>query len=177
MREQAEADPRGEGVSMTTDSLLGPALAEAVERFFEGNNHWHGPLWKQVADLTAQQALWRPAPERHCIWEIVRHITFWRRYLLAMMAGAPTPDWRAHNWTLPERTDEAAWQEDLAELRRVQDELVAALRSRSASQLLAPDEQGRYARFVLETGIIGHDSYHTGQIAYIRALMGRAPVD
>ena len=42
MREQAEADPRGEGVTMATDSFLGPALAEAVERFFEGDNHWHG---------------------------------------------------------------------------------------------------------------------------------------
>lgn len=59
---------------------------------------------------TAGQALWRPAPERHCIWEIVGHIILWRRYLLAAMAGRPRPDWRTGDWRLPERTDETMCQ-------------------------------------------------------------------
>lgn len=66
---------------------LGEALASTLDRFFRGRPLWHGALWPHVADLTAEQALWRPAPDRHCIWEIVRHVNFWRHWLLEHAAG------------------------------------------------------------------------------------------
>lgn len=154
-----------------TDSLS-KALAETIRRSFEHGNRWHAPLLQLVQDLTLEQALWRPGPERKCVWEIVRHMVFWRRYLLARVQGLATPDWRTNNWTLPPELNERAWQADLEELRRVQEELVEWFEARRADDLLAVDEDGSYSQFLLEAGIIGHDSYHTGQIALLRALMG-----
>lgn len=151
---------------------LSRALAETIGRSFEDGNRWHSPMWELVGNLSVEQALWRPGPERKCIWELVRHTILWRKYLLARLSDRPTPDWRSNNWTLPPETDEQAWRADLNELQQVQAELVAWFEARGDDALLQVDEGGSYSQFMLEAGIIGHDSYHTGQIAYVRALMG-----
>lgn len=157
------------------DSSLSKALAATIRQSFAGNNRWHGSLLDLVENLSAEQALWRPGPERHCIWEIVRHMTFWRRYLLERVAGRPTPDWKKNNWTLPHRRDEQAWLADLEELKHVQSKLVEWFDARDPQILLEADETGNFPQFMLEAGIIGHDSYHVGQIAILRALMGLSP--
>ncbi|REJ31999.1 MAG: hypothetical protein DIU83_09970, partial [Bacillota bacterium] len=105
--------------------VLSKTLADMVQRSFGGGGEWHAPLMKMVEHLSTDQALWRPAPERKCIWEIVRHLNFWREHLLARVKGRPVPDWRAHNWTLPERTDDEAWRAALEELRARHHEPVA----------------------------------------------------
>lgn len=59
---------------MMTGDQVGQALADLLERSFREDNFWHGALWQHVTDLTVEQALWRPTPERHCVWEIVRRV-------------------------------------------------------------------------------------------------------
>jgi len=157
--------------------VLSKTLADMVQRSFGGGGEWHAPLMKMVEHLSTDQALWRPAPERKCIWEIVRHLNFWREHLLARVKGRPVPDWRAHNWTLPERTDDEAWRAELEKLRAVNDELVAWLKERPAAELLAADEQGEPGELTWVLGITLHDSYHVGQIATLRALMGLPSVE
>jgi len=156
---------------------LSAALAQLARQSFAGGNYWHGPLTTMVESLTAEQALWRPAPERKCIWEIVRHITFWREYLLAHVQGKPTPDPEANNWSLPEPADDEAWRADLQRLRAVQEELVRWFEQRDDEALLRQDGESGYEQFLMEAGVLLHDSYHMGQIATLRALMGLPPVD
>lgn len=154
------------------------ALVELAEQSYRTSYpRWHGSLWHHVVELTIQQALWRPAAERHCIWEIVRHITIWRRYVIEWHAGRPRPDVDAGNWTLPDPADDAALRADLAALERTQDELVALFRSTNSEALLARNDDGTHGRFVYAVGILQHDSYHTGQIALLRAGLGLPSID
>lgn len=155
---------------------LSDALVTTINRFFRGRPIWHGALWPHVAKLTPRQALWRSAPPRHCIWEIVRHVIFWRQWLIAHAAGRRTPDWRAHNWTMPERADVTAWRRELRRLRESQQALAALFRATPAAQLLERDRKGKFKRSWW-LGVLAHDSYHTGQIATIRAMMGLKPID
>lgn len=154
---------------------LSDALALTLNRFFRGRPIWHGALWHHVSDLTAQQALWRPTPQRHCIWEVIRHVIFWRHWLVEHAAGRRIADWKAQNWTLPEPPDAAAWQADLHRLRSGQRSLTRLFRSYGRT-LLARDARGKFSRFWW-VGVMAHDSYHTGQIALLRAMMGLKPVD
>lgn len=159
---------------------FGVALAETMQRLFlKENMYWHGPLWKHVADLSVEQALWRPAPDRHCIWEHLRHIHFWRQRVITRFSGGTVPDWRPYNWTLPDPADEAAWQADLADLEKVQEALVGLCKAVKAEDLLAGngDNEETFRRFVILVGLLSHDSYHTGQIALLRALMGLPPIE
>lgn len=155
---------------------LSDAMAWTLNRFFRGRPIWHGSLWPHVADLTAQQALWRPTPQRHCVWEILRHIIFWRHWLIEHAAGRRIEDWKEQNWTLPEPADDTAWLAELRRLRSVQRSLTRLFRSTPSRTLLAGDAKGKFRRFWW-VGVLAHDSYHTGQIALLRAMMGLKPID
>ncbi len=154
---------------------LGDALVWTLNRFFRGRPAWHGALWPHVADLTAQQALWRPIPQRHCIWEIVRHTIFWRHWLIEHAAGRRVADWKEENWTLPEPANGTAWQAELRRLRSVQRSLNSLFRSTSDRMLLFRGANRKFRRFWW-VGVLAHDSYHTGQIALLRAMMGLKPI-
>ena len=44
---------------------------------------WDKGLWavswqQAIAGLTPQQAMWKPAPNRKSIWQMISHVTFWR---------------------------------------------------------------------------------------------------
>ncbi len=162
-------------VKNDTRDDLSQILVLTLNRFFRGRPIWHGALWPHVAGLTVPQALWRPAPQRHCIWEIVRHVIFWRHWPVEHEAGRHISDWKAHNWTLPERSDAASWRAELHRLRTSQRSLAALVRTTSAKKLLTRDHNGKFIRFWW-LGVLAHDSYHTGQIASLRALLGLKPV-
>lgn len=136
---------------------------------------WQPPLSIAVAGLTAAQAAWKPGPERHSIWQIVRHLIRWKESVLAAMEGEPRSfreltrgDWQEAGG------DEAAWKADLSRLREV------SLRLKSHAEALDDQSLGRpissYAgtpprpidRRLLDMAT--HDEYHAGQIQYIRAL-------
>jgi hypothetical protein len=154
---------------------LGEALAATLDRFFRGRPLWHGAVWPHIADLTTEQALWRPAPDRHCIWEIVRHMCLWRSWLLEHAAGRRIENWREQNWTLPESITAAAWRADLRRLRSIQGSLRRLFQNTPRKTLLARDARGTYRTFFW-LGVLAHDSYHTGQIALLRAMLGLKPV-
>ena len=56
-------------------------LAES-DLYFYGDNFWQAPLYKQVENLNVEQALWRPAEDKHCIWQLVRHLNYWKYWAL-----------------------------------------------------------------------------------------------
>ena len=52
-------------------------LRDQIETTFKGDS-WHGPnLLKTLAGIDNHQARARPLGERHTIWELTDHITFW----------------------------------------------------------------------------------------------------
>jgi DinB superfamily len=136
---------------------------------------WHGtPLKGTIRGITARDALWRPRPGRHNIWELVLHAAYWkclvrRRLVRDPDIAFPRP---GANWpALPARPDARAWKRDCALLS----EQHALLRR--AIALLNPTHLGRRAWrskwTVAENvyGIASHDLYHAGQIQLIKRLM------
>jgi hypothetical protein len=136
---------------------------------------WHGtPLKGTVRGVSAREALWRPAPRRHCIWDLVLHTAYWkcmvRRRLLRDPDIAFPRD--GANWpALPDRPDAAAWKRDRALL----DEQHTLLRNAIAG--LSPASLGRrgwHSKWPVKAeiyGIASHDLYHAGQIQILKRLM------
>ncbi len=62
---------------------------------------WQPSLKEALEGLTAAQAAWKPTPERHSIWQIVRHLILWKRGVLDAWNGNP-PD--------PEQLAASDWQ-------------------------------------------------------------------
>ncbi len=159
---------RGEGTDVV-EALAG-LLDEAYDR-----PAWHGPnLRGALRGLAAAAAARRPAPGRHCIWEIALHCAYWkyavRRRLTGEGARGSFPR-RPSNWPrLPERPDAAAWRSDLALLDDAHEKLRAAVAAFPARRLGERRGQSTAARLIY--GIAAHDVYHAGQIRLLIKLAG-----
>jgi uncharacterized damage-inducible protein DinB len=153
-------------------------VLDHLEHTFE-KEAWQPSLALAVEGLTAAQAAWKPAPPRHSIWQIVRHVLHWKRGVLASWDGAPVDyeDLERTDW--PEAAgDESAWQADLRELHAQYQEFHRRLRAVDDAALAQPviPYRGRpeWAQppAVRLVRVCTHDVYHAGQIRYLRALQG-----
>ncbi len=109
---------------------MGRAVDNILKQFDEvfEEETWQVPVRAAISGLTASQAAWKPSRGRHSIWEIANHLSLWKEYFLARMAGetrrptgwAHEADWRE----IPEVTEDA-WR---ASVRRLLD-AHAALKS------------------------------------------------
>ncbi len=137
---------------------------------------WHGPnLRSSVRGVTVEQALWRPAPGRHCIWELALHCAYWKRVARRRMSAGPVEKFprSPSDWPrVPDSPDEPAWKADLELLddeHRLLREVVAAL---DPADLHRPAEGRKRPRIEHVRGVAMHDVYHAGQIRLLRRLQG-----
>jgi hypothetical protein len=136
---------------------------------------WHGPnLRGSIRGVTPQQAAWRPATDRHNIWELVVHAAYWkyvawRRLTRAKRGSFPG---EGSNWiTRPQQVTANAWKADiqlLADTHRTLREAVATLRP---GDLANRPAGSKVSNLALVTGIAAHDLYHAGQIQLLKRLM------
>ena len=141
---------------------------------------WQPPLSAALRGLTAAQAAWKPAPPRHSIWQIVRHLILWKRGVLEAWNGDP-PDGAqldAADWQ-EAAGSEAEWERDRRTLLEISEQFLTrarALDDAGLSQQIAwyrgGPSQPLAMRLVRATT---HDIYHAGQIMYLRALQGVPP--
>ena len=138
---------------------------------------WQPPLRGALRGLTAAEAAWKPAPERHSIWQIVRHLILWKRGVLDAWDGNP-PDGQkldAADWH-EARGSDAEWDRDRRALLEISEQFLTRGRglddaglSRQVTWYAGGPAQPLAMRLVRTTT---HDIYHAGQIMYLRALQG-----
>ena len=152
-------------MSAIIKSMLLDSLDEAFDK-----KSWHGPnLRGAIRGVTAGQAAWRPAEERHNIWELTLHAGYWkyvvRRKILRekwgsfVLAGSnffERPESRA-------AATETAWKRDIAILEAEHRKLRDAVAQLPASALTP-------AVCHLIRGAAAHDLYHAGQIRLLRRM-------
>jgi uncharacterized damage-inducible protein DinB len=144
---------------------------------------WQPSLAMAVEELTAAQASWEPGPGRHSIWQIVRHVTHWKRATLEAWRGTQ-PLFRGRDITARfeevMQTDwqkvsgaDADWQTDVRALEEVSHAVAERAKVLDLESLLQPFPGEEWGPAVLRVlRMATHDIYHAGQIRYIRALQG-----
>ncbi|MBV8842739.1 MAG: DinB family protein [Bryobacterales bacterium] len=143
-------------------------LLEGLDEAFDKQS-WHGPnLRGSIRGVTAEQAAWRPGPDRHNIWELALHCAYWkyvvRRKLTAEKRGSfVLPG--SNFFKRPEELSEAAWKKDIDILEEEHRKLRGVI---AGLTLLGPK---RNATLQLIRGAAAHDLYHAGQIRLLRRLI------
>jgi uncharacterized damage-inducible protein DinB len=170
---QPEAPMSGEG-ALTLKGLV----VDHVHTTLEPEDwQWQPSLTEALQGLTAAQAAWTPAPDRHSIWQIVRHLILWKRGVLDAWNGHP-PDGEqlsARDWQ-PAAGNEADWERDRRTLLEISTQFLTraqALDDAGLSRQIVWYSSGAtqpLAMRVVRTTT--HDVYHAGQIRYLRALQG-----
>jgi hypothetical protein len=130
---------------------------------------WHGPNLKQsLKGISAKQAVWRPAPGRHNIWELTLHAAYWKYAVRRQLEGGKRGSFILKGSNFFERPlkgkfTEAAWQADLAILENEHRALEECIRNAVRTPVSPKNLRMLY-------GVVFHDIYHAGQIRLLRRL-------
>jgi len=139
-----------------------------------GRPAWHGPhLRGALKGVSARQAGWRPAPDRHNIRELAMHAAYWKDRVRRRLTGEKRGAFAlpGSNWLDLAEPTERSWRRERALLDRMH-ELLRAVVEELPDDLLTrplPATRGRTALREI-AGIALHDVYHTGQIQLLKAV-------
>ncbi len=149
--------------------LLLASLDQAYDR-----RSWHGTnLRGSLRRVGVEQAAWRPAPERHNIWEILVHTAYWKYAVWRRLTGAKRGSFalEGSNWfPRPLVPTLAAWRADLELLEASHRALRAAVADLAPARLPRRLPGSDFTVADLVTGIAAHDVYHAGQIQLLKRL-------
>lgn len=139
---------------------------------------WHGPaVLEALQGVTAAAARAKPDPDRHSIWELVRHLTHGRHLLVERLTQTSSefPHAVKEPWwpVAPTESSEAAWHKDLALLETYHARLVDAVRNATDAQLERRPNPGDQTLAQQLLGMSVHDAYHAGQIRLLALAAAR----
>jgi len=144
-------------------------IADQLRRAFEGNA-WHGPAVRElVSGITAEQAIARPIPSAHSVWELLLHIEAWEVVAINGIKGVPMPMLPPEQ-DFPAIGDKSgeAWRALLSSVFYVNDDLVRAIENFGDARLTEIVPGRKYDFYQLFQGMTQHALYHAGQIALLK---------
>ena len=158
---------------MKIDPRIG-LLLEIMDQAFDRRS-WHGTTLRgSLRGVTPAEALWRPGPGRHNIWELTVHAAYWKYAVRRRLAGDAAGSFarKPSNWPeVSSGPDARAWKGDIVLLEGEHRLLREVVRTMPPARLNARSPQGVWSNGEEIHGVVAHDLYHTGQIQLIKKLM------
>jgi uncharacterized damage-inducible protein DinB len=134
---------------------------------------WYGnPMCRILENITPAKAFWQPTHDAHSIAQIISHMIYWRQSLIKRLEGDleyKSSMKSEDNWKSNERLKKTGWKS----LQKSLDEsqvLLLSLLIRQKDALLKKKYRHEATFQDLINGILQHDLYHTGQIAYLKSI-------
>ena len=161
-------------IATTKTVIAGPVDPAIASRIIEegfGPGAWHGAdLRAAITDVSAKDALWRPAPGRHNIAEVAVHHAATVRSVIGQLTGSDEPVFplEGSDWYEISNERRMKWSSivDLVESQHARlTEVVSAIGNKVRTSPLSDAE-----RFDLLLGITCHAIYHAGQIQLVKVL-------
>jgi hypothetical protein len=135
---------------------------------------WHGTnLRGSLRRVSAVQAAFRPAPNRHNIWEIAVHAAYWKYAASRRFTGEARGSFplKGSNWfRRPDEATDRAWKADVELLDRMHGILRMTVSRLSGRDVGRTPPGTKVSNFALLSGIAAHDLYHAGQIQLLKRL-------
>ena len=141
-----------------------------------GTKLWHGgaSVLGALRGVKPEEAAWKPAPDRHSIWDLTLHVAYynyviWRRMTGAAEGGFPRSP--SHFPKPPDEVTAGSWKKDRALVREYHNLVLEAMRAFDPSRMDEPwSAASGYTFADLLMGIVLHDTYHAGQIQMVKRL-------
>jgi uncharacterized damage-inducible protein DinB len=148
-------------------------IAEQIKDAYEGDP-WFGRNAKALlGEINEATAFERPN-HQHSILELLWHMITWREFVISRFKKEEDKDlhyFEVMDWRALDHNDKSLWQQGLQRLQQTQDTLPEILENQTDELLDQMVEERNYNYRKLLNGIIQHDIYHLGQIAYIKKLL------
>ncbi|SHF66763.1 DinB family protein [Flavisolibacter ginsengisoli] len=144
-------------------------LVSQLQESYNGDPWFGRNAEKLLGEVTETLAFQKPNGQ-HSIAELVWHMVNWREFVISRFKKDETKDlhyFEANDWRQLDHSDRSLWQHGLQKLNETQEILINILQDQSDSILDKTVEERTYNYRNLLNGIVQHDIYHLGQIAYL----------
>ena len=143
-------------------------LRDQIETTFKGDS-WHGPnLVKTLDGIDYAQAMKRPLGERHTIWELTDHMTFWLEEVRKSVQNKTNLDQSGDPWPRMGATEDE-WAQSVDRLEAAVNMLSDELINWTNADLAAKVPDSNYTFKQMLHGVIHHNLYHVGQINILKS--------
>jgi uncharacterized damage-inducible protein DinB len=156
--------------------LNGPVMNKEIQHLISQlQESFNGDPWfgrnaeKLLGEVTEAIAFQQPNGQ-HSIAELVWHMVNWREFVISRFRKDESKDlhyFESNDWRQLDNSYPSLWQQGLVKLNETQELLLNILREQPDSILEKNVEERTYNFRNLLNGIVQHDIYHLGQIAYL----------
>jgi uncharacterized damage-inducible protein DinB len=129
---------------------------------------WIGLNMHQVLEgITNEKATAKFNPAGNNIWQLVNHISHWRKTVMIRLTGEDAYP-SSEDFYLPADQDASSWENALKDFKAVYLELQNAILSFDETKLDQPSPKREQTYYQLLIGCLQHDSYHMGQMVLLK---------
>ena len=135
---------------------------------------WYGrAVFVILEEVDAKKVYTKPNNTEHSLIELLYHMITWADYTLKRiekdktneLAAAEELDWRIINPKVH------TWKKGLAEFKTIHKKIITLLNKKDDDFLLEIVDYRKYNFRFLLNGMIEHNIYHLGQIAYLKKML------
>lgn len=134
---------------------------------------WYGEtIDAKLNDVSDGNAFLQPINGVHSVGEIVSHMIYWRKALIARLEGGTfnTSMESEDNWKNVEELKASGWKKLKSAFDKSQLAITTLLEKQSDDFLKTEYSQGTSMESLIQ-GIIDHDVYHLGQIGLVKKMI------
>ena len=143
-----------------------------LENTLDGDPWYGRPVLAMLREIESNIAFKKPTAHSHSLAELLYHMLTWADFTLKRIEKDDSKDLAAfekNDWRLidPKVHD---WDEGLAAFIATHQQIIALLQSKDDSFLNETVDFRKYDFRYLLNGLIQHNIYHLGQIAFLKKL-------
>ena len=151
-------------------------LREQIIDTYEGEP-WFGRNAKELLSEVNEHDAFQKLAGEHSILELVWHMITWREFTISRIKNVEGKDlhfFEQYDWRELDHNDKKLWRQGLERLKDTQNNLIKSIEELQDDLLEKMVAERNYNFKKLLHGIIQHDIYHLGQIAYINKMLFKA---
>ncbi len=149
------------------------SITASFDNILSGQPWFGRAVYKILEEVDPARAFIKPNNTGHSLCELLWHMITWAEFTLNRVKGDTENDLAASeslDWRVMD-PKQHSWKKGIKEFQDIHKKIVQLLKKKDDNWLNEKVDYRKYNfRFLLE-GLIQHDIYHLGQIAYINKLL------
>ena len=150
-------------------------ICDQLKEVYNGDP-WFGRSVQAILNEIDEAIVFEKPKDQHSILELLWHMITWKEFVLSRLRHKNEQTlvhFEELDWRELDHNDTKLWKEGLNRFDALQDELVATIKEKNDDLLTQKVGERNYNFRKLLHGIIHHDIYHLGQIAYVKKILSK----
>jgi len=147
-------------------------IAEQLKEAYSGAP-WFGRSISEILNEIEGDIAFKKPSGQHSILELMWHMITWKEFTLSRLntdSQKSVQYFEENDWRELDHSDKSLWQQGLQRFTKLHNELIDVIQRQKDDILSEIVGDRKYDFRKLLNGIVQHDVYHIGQIAYIKKM-------